>query len=128
MSSIKCGGFCCENFCTAYSPGEWERFAEAAKNKTVWIDGDGKEWSVDDSVREDVQQIAEMLILNSIDEDFVQDEGARLNGKYHYTCKNFNKETRLCMNYDNRPEMCRNYPENTKKECSYEQCGLKCKP
>jgi Fe-S-cluster containining protein len=27
-----------------------------------------------------------------------------------YTCKHFDRETRLCGNYDNRPHMCRDFP------------------
>ena len=32
-------------------------------------------------------------------------------GQDWFTCKNWNKETRLCMIYETRPQMCRDYPE-----------------
>lgn len=41
-----------------------------------------------------------------------------------YTCKHFDKESRLCKNYDNRPDMCRSYG----RTCGYEGCTFSVNP
>lgn len=128
MSSIKCGGFCCERFCTHWSPSEWQDWADAIKNGAhEWVDDKGKSWGIgNERHQKDVLHTADMLILLETDETHVNPENYRINGQFYYTCKHFNKETRLCNDYKNRPLMCSGYPKNTKKACVYEGCKAKC--
>jgi len=41
-------------------------------------------------------------------------------GEFYFTCKHFDRETRLCKAYDKRPKMCRDYPEG---KCKH-GCGI----
>ncbi len=120
MSSVKCGGHCCERFCTTKSPREWKRAAKLIR------DGDAS--TLDVNYLSDFLTIADMLILvqtNKRELNKVNEETG-LNYKYVYTCKHFDTVTRLCTDYDNRPEMCRSYPENTPGgKCKIENCQCK---
>lgn len=127
MSSIKCGGNCCESFCTNYSPSEWSRHAKAIRNKkkTFGLDnGTRRNVSSNDK---DVLYIADMLIL--VKEDRRRKHKLNENGTNHrfiYTCKHFDKETRMCKQYSKRPKMCSEYPENTPKGvCLIDGCNCK---
>lgn len=42
------------------------------------------------------------------------------NRGHHFTCKNWDEETRLCKVYEDRPAMCRDYPYG--QECQH-GCG-----
>lgn len=35
----------------------------------------------------------------------------RASSEQFYTCRHFDKVSRLCTNYENRPDMCRRYPD-----------------
>jgi len=41
---------------------------------------------------------------------------------FHYTCKNFDVETRLCKIYEDRPEFCKEYPN--RKKCPVNKCTV----
>jgi Fe-S-cluster containining protein len=125
MSSIKCGGHCCQGFFTQYSPREWRKYAKAVKNKTTWKMDDGKEFSAPNG--KDIPMISEMLIIKHKYKKRLNraDLKTGLNYKYFYTCKHYDTETTLCTNYENRPRMCSDYPYEGKK-CNYSQCGLNC--
>lgn len=85
---VTCSGHCCEQFWLPYSP---EKIHEMAKDNNIVMNENPKE----------MELISEMIILLKEPDDGLQ---------YMYTCKHFNKQTRLCMNYDNRPNVCRNHP------------------
>lgn len=128
MSSIKCGGGCCEKFCTQWSPREWKRRSKSLRdgNKT-WKDDHGKEYAHSTN-SDEVLKISDMLIHIETKKERPnkRDDKTTLNSKYFYTCMHFNKATRLCGDYKNRPNMCSGYPENTTtKKCHIEGC--KCK-
>lgn len=45
------------------------------------------------------------------------------NRGHHFTCKNWDEDTRLCRIYEDRPTMCRDYPYG--QECQH-GCGMVC--
>lgn len=82
----------------------------------------------------DGEQIAEMLIPLTPKE--ARERYERFSGTkarpgtftweargHHFTCKNWDEETRLCTIYEDRPTMCRDYPYG--QECQH-GCGVKC--
>jgi Fe-S-cluster containining protein len=73
---------------------------------------------------EDGMEIVTMILPLSIEEAKAvqEEEGLDFGLKDPlFTCRWWNKETRLCMNYDHRPRMCQNYPYEN--ECSH-GCGF----
>lgn len=107
-----CPGLCCAAF-------YWPRtLAWMRKNPNAMFDG---------------PQIADMLIpltpkeARERYERFAGAEAVVPSGfkwKYrghHFTCKNWDEETRLCRIYEDRPTMCRDYPYG--QECQH-GCGL----
>lgn len=113
----RCTGQCCEAFTIQGKTLQEvkEKYEEALKNN-----------SNDKQYIKDLFRIQDMLI----------DLGKHLTHPIHpeikiktqepvtfFTCKYFNKETRLCTDYDNRPKMCKDYPfYNNDGKCEYPGC------
>ena len=107
MSSIKCGGGCCDRFMTSKSPREWKRWQKAIQKQLPhWLDDFGKAWSLGSKkVQSEVLTIADMLIVKETKRDkakTITESGLR--SRWINTCKHFNPKTKLCTNYKNRPE------------------------
>lgn len=113
---MSCGGYCCERFRIrsfnnggdrSASPGDL--MAEAARATG--------EYQVE------ALKVANMLVLLDY---------SRINGNgdlddrpsYWFTCKFFDKVTRLCTIYDTRPKMCRNHGTDLRQTCLYTKCRL----
>jgi len=81
--------------------------------------GESKEdYLIEGIDNEECRQVGEMLRLIGYDTENSTD------GKPWpvYTCKYWNKNTKLCTIYDQRPEMCRTYPDGD--ECGWEGCTV----
>lgn len=96
-----CGGYCCEKFYFRYNQSP-----EDLKNGP--------------KAKEDLQVI-EMVIYLGLSDTNV--EGDPLQPPRHtYTCKHFDKETRLCKIYETRPSMCRTYNTSAVSSCGLKSC------
>lgn len=109
MTEATCPGLCCAAF-------YWPRtMTYMRKNKGRMYDGD---------------QIAAMLIpltpkeARERHERFGGTKGDGFRWKdrgHHFTCRNWDEETRLCRVYKDRPTMCRDFPYG--KQCPH-GCGV----
>lgn len=108
MTERTCPGHCCAAF---HLP---RTISEMRKNPNRIFDG---------------EQIADMIIPLTPKE--ARERYERFAGKptnafpwkwrgHHFTCKNWDEETRLCRIYEDRPMMCRDYPYG--QECQH-GCG-----
>lgn len=97
-----CGGYCCERF--------HFRTNDTPEQLKEWVSGPG--------ALEANKQVVEMVVY--LGESTLDADGEEGPSRHWYTCKHFNRETRLCTIYETRPAMCRNY--NTKP---WNSCGLK---
>jgi len=107
-TEIACPGWCCAAF-------YWPRtLADMKKHPDAGYDG---------------PQIRDMLVPLTPKE--ARERHERFSGKkvaafswkhrgHHFTCKNWDEETRLCKVYETRPQMCRDYPYG--QECQH-GCG-----
>ena len=127
-----CPGYCCQCFILPYSI---ERMRQMAKKS---LERGDVEYARETAF------IADMVICLGTDPDKIENlpplkeqygkQGKLLGNKkqryaygnygFYYTCRHYNKETKLCMVYDKRPEMCKKYPSNGfGHDCMFEGCG-----
>lgn len=113
----RCTGHCCERFTLPFSPEEMrERYDEAL----AYAHGEPPSRPM----LIDIEVLYPMLIhlgehgwSPQTGEPF-DPEG--ITTFHHYTCRNFDTETRNCRIYERRPEMCSLYPYG--QACRYEGC------
>jgi Fe-S-cluster containining protein len=94
-----CSGNCCQRFYLDYKPKEidlWENKKDAPEHR-------------------DAMFIKDMLIYI---EDYKDDTGNPNYKGAWYTCKHWDKSTKLCTVYEQRPSMCRDFPYG--KKCQYD--------
>lgn len=94
-----CTGACCEKFWLPYTKEGFQQLADGGKT----LNGS----------RQEAQKIADMIIPL----------GFELNdkGRLAYTCKWWDKGTRLCTNYQDRPNVCRDHP--VLEPCNLDKTG-----
>ena len=106
-----CTGECCEHFSLEHSISYIKKKARQGKG----IEGH--------CTKEQTQTLADMLVLLNIYEDSSYKSGIG----YVYTCKKYDKETKLCKIYENplRPFFCVGFPYG--RDCNYchNSCGTK---
>ena len=116
-----CNGTCCERFVLPFSFEEFQKSYELCKATGK------KRWG-------QIDIIGPMLIplddrkpvdWNPADnKKFGKREDGTPMTHFHYTCKHFDKETRLCGIHETKPKMCSDY--NYGNSCNYENCNFKC--
>lgn len=141
MPKVKgCGGACCKRFILPYSPDELKEQYHA------WLvgnrDGHGSvvlrkrgelpdrtfglsRHYVDDQVAVDPEIYLLYPMLIYLGYCNFEPKAPRKKTKarsHHYTCKHFDKKTKLCTIYDERPLMCRRFPNG--EPCPYPGCKL----
>lgn len=103
-STSDCNGSCCERFYLPWTP-------ETVKELKDNIDsGEPNEY------HEDTEMIVNMVIPLESDDS---------TGGWWYTCKHWDRDTRLCTVYEQRPYMCREYPYGDKCKFCNSKCGTK---
>lgn len=107
-----CGGFCCERF-RIRKPGTNDKsmsLAEILKEAAS-----ARPWE-----KEELDKLSTMLIF--LDHSYLNGNG-EMDHKpsFWFTCKHFDKETRLCKTYETRPSLCRNHGP---VQCYYTKCQL----
>jgi len=135
-----CAGHCCEAFTLPVSPGdleamffEWLRIQSGGPRRPL-LDSRWKLWS---GPPFDIEVIATMAVPlgefppgetpHGVDFDFYfalrgtypESTWAPLDSKHWYTCRYFDRRSRLCMVYDERPNLC---VEHGRRLCGYRQC------
>lgn len=140
-----CTGDCCARFELRYSLDCLKLMQEALKNKkTVFIDSYGVERRVQND--NDLDYIVDMIIplgLSNIQPQkgirynqtpsviqfnneelkqrgYVKDIETGEISAHVYTCKHFDKESKVCKEYASRPRMCSSY---CVEDCSYNSCA-----
>lgn len=103
-----CSGECCEGFFLATDKKKRTHGATPDDLRQVVRSNHGTKG------QPGAEQIARMVLALGY---------RRIKGKltYLWTCKHFDKETRLCKIYEMRPRMCRNHPPKG-KQCDYGEC------
>ena len=130
--SGKCGGYCCERFCLAYSKEELHAMYLAwtlrARDGAAAHMIKNAELAVRDLRSDyktfDIHLIYPMLIDLGVHDWNPNKPRKKIRGAkiQHWGCKHFDKKTRLCTIYDIRPTMCRVYPNGC--TCTYPGCTL----
>lgn len=89
-----CDGSCCERFFLPLKPDEvWSYYEEYLRGER-------------EDKHADIKLIGPMVI--PLDDEGLDGEDAKRG--FWYTCKHWDKDTRLCKIYEFRPKMCRDYP------------------
>lgn len=137
----RCTGHCCTDFLLPYSPIQiafWKKWIAKGK-RTTNVRGKWNNITKHCKDANNLKQVFDMVRF--IRTDFTPpDKEARglkknkykaplnvLSARfYHYSCKNFDKETKKCTIYEDRPNMCRTHAAYG--GCSYRDCTLRMKP
>lgn len=118
--SGKCTGHCCEDFMMPMTIGERKRMREARIAKTTWTNDKGElqaKYYNDDP-----------FVSNEFLEDMLISLGTGTQGEARFTCRHFDKETRLCGSYNHRPWFCHAYPGGPCIEHAASGCTFKNQP
>lgn len=113
-----CLGGCCERFTMNHTPEQRAKSISAEEHGEIyWMDN-----------MADIEHCWKELLRDSYSpiqyiHDMIIELPADDNGTRWYTCRHWNKETRLCMEYESRPGLCRDFPYG--KKCFVKGC--KCK-
>lgn len=129
-----CNGNCCEKFNLCVSIEEIDEMILKISKQEDFID---KELEIENLtyIKDMLIPLGEVEICPQTEVSIKSEEFSLLDNRSKqfwklkdnkvvtkiYTCKHFNKETRLCNNYESRPSLCRKFGEN----CSYKGCGFK---
>jgi Fe-S-cluster containining protein len=121
-----CGGHCCERFVLQESPEdlkiEYETWLRCG-HPGVFYTSDMRGVAVVQEVRMDIHLVYPMVVyLGKYDWAPCDPPRKQDRMMHHYTCKHYDRDTKLCTIYENRPLMCRNYPNG--HACRYPGCKL----
>lgn len=128
---MSCGGKCCERFVIPFSPEDLREMYQGwlvsgTHSSPVMSKRHQDSHSNYRDTRRDPEIYLLYPMLKYLGFKYTEPCNPRKklkNGSHQYTCKHYDKKTKLCTIYEIRPRMCRDYPNG--HACLFPGCKLK---